>query len=136
MRKVHVIMFACQIAINIIFSILLFCGLLRENVVFAFIYPISVFVYLVADMFVTTFTTDLIVKCTKEGKARIISIAVRDLLIISVWFCFLLSIGLELLILWGTLIWGALSYALPKVVKIIICDIINQQKYLDKYIEI
>lgn len=82
-------------------------------------------------MFVTTFTTDLIVGNVKEGTARIISIAARDILIISLWFCFLLSISIEFLTLLGTL-----SYALPKVAKIIICDIINQQKYLDKYIEI
>ena len=131
MRKVHVIMFACQIAINIIFTFLLFDILSGGEGIIAFIYPIFVFVYLVADMFVTTFTTDLIVKCTKKGIARIVSIAVRDLLIISLWFCFLLYIGIAALSLWGTL-----SYALPKMVKIITCDIINQQKYLDKYIEI
>ena len=131
MRKVHVIMFACQIAISLIFSLLLFCGLLGENTIFAFVYPIFVFVYLVADMFLTTFTTDFIVRNVKEGKARIVSIAVRDILIISFWLCFLLYIDIEDLTFWGTL-----SYALPKVVKIIICDIINQQKYLNKYIEI
>ena len=131
MRKVHVRMFACQIAINIIFTFLLFDILSGGEGIIAFIYPIFVFVYLVADIFVTTFTTDLIVKCTKKGIARIVSIAVRDLLIISLWFCFLLYIGIAALSLWGTL-----SYALPKMVKIITCDIINQQKYLDKYIEI
>ena len=131
MRKVHVIMFACQIAINIIFTFLLFDILSGGEGIIAFIYPIFVFVYLVADIFVITFTTDLIVKCTKKGIARIVSIAVRDLLIISLWFCFLLYIGIAALSLWGTL-----SYALPKMVKIITCDIINQQKYLDKYIEI
>ena len=131
MRKVHVIMFACQIAINIIFTFLLFDILSGGEGIIAFIYPIFVFVYLVADIFVTSFTTDLIVKCTKKGIARIVSIAVRDLLIISLWFCFLLHIGIAALSLWGTL-----SYALPKMVKIITCDIINQQKYLDKYIEI
>ena len=131
MRKVHVIMFACQIAINIIFTFLLFDILSGGEGIIAFIYPIFVFVYLVADIFVTSFTTDLIVKCTKKGIARIVSIAVRDLLIISLWFCFLLYIGIAALSLWGTL-----SYALPKMVKIITCDIINQQKYLDKYIEI
>ena len=131
MRKVHVIMFACQIAINIIFTFLLFDILSGGEGIIAFIYPIFVFVYLVADIFVTTFTTDLIVKCTKKGIARIVSIAVRDLLIISLWFCFLLYIDIEALTFWGTL-----SYALPKVMKIIICDIINQQKYLDKYIKI
>lgn len=124
-------MFACQIAINIIFTFLLFDILSGGEGIIAFIYPIFVFVYLVADIFVTTFTTDLIVKCTKKGIARIVSIAVRDLLIISLWFCFLLYIGIAALSLWGTL-----SYALPKMVKIITCDIINQQKYLDKYIEI
>ena len=124
-------MFACQITISLIFSLLLFCGLLGENVIFAFIYPIFVFVYLVADMFLTTFTTDFIVRNVKEGKARIASIAVRDILIISFWLCLLLYIDIEALTFWGTL-----SYALPKVMKIIICDIINQQKYLNKYIEI
>ena len=132
MREVHIIMFAGQIAINIIFPFLLFDILSGGEWIIAFIYPFFAFIYLVADMFVTTFTTDLIAKYTKKGIARIVSIAVRDLLIISLWFCFLLSIGSEeFLTLWGTL-----SYALPKVAKIIICDIINQQKYLDKYIEI
>ena len=131
MRKVHVIMFACQIAINIIFTFLLFDILSGGEGIIAFVYPIFIFVYLVADMFLTTFTTDFIVKTVKEGKARIASIVVRDLLIISFWLCFLLCIDIEDLTFWGTL-----SYALPKVVKIIICDIINQQKYLNKYIEI
>lgn len=124
-------MFACQIAINIFFPFLLFDELSGGEGIIIFVFPIFVFVYLVADMFVTTFTTDLIVGNVKEGTARIISIAARDILIISLWFCFLLSISIEFLTLWGTL-----SYALPKVAKIIICDIINQQKYLDKYIEI
>ena len=131
MRKVHIIMFACQIAINIFFPFLLFDELSGGEGIIIFVFPIFVFVYLVADMFVTTFTTDLIVGNVKKGIARIISIAARDILIISLWFCFLLSIGIEFITLWGTL-----SYALPKVVKIIICDIINHQKYLDKYIEI
>lgn len=131
MRKVHIIMFACQIAINIFFPFLLFDELSGGEGIIVFVFPIFVFVYLVADMFVTTLTTDLIVGNVKKGIARIISIAARDILIISLWFCFLLSISIEFLTLWGTL-----SYALPKVAKIIICDIINQQKYLDKYIEI
>ena len=124
-------MFAGQIAINIIFPFLLFDILSGGEWIIAFIYPFFAVIYLVADMFVTTFTTDLIVGNVKEGTARIISIAARDILIISLWFCFLLSISIEFLTLLGTL-----SYALPKVAKIIICDIINQQKYLDKYIEI
>ena len=124
-------MFACQIAINIFFPFLLFDELSGGEGIIIFVFPIFVFVYLVADMFVTTLTTDLIVGNVKKGIARIISIAARDILIISLWFCFLLSISIEFLTLWGTL-----SYALPKVAKIIICDIINQQKYLDKYIEI
>ena len=124
-------MFACQIAINIFFPFLLFDELSGGEGIIVFVFPIFVFVYLVADMFVTTLTTDLIVGNVKKGIARIISIAARDILIISLWFCFLLSISIEFLTLWGTL-----SYALPKVAKIIICDIINQQKYLDKYIEI
>lgn len=124
-------MFACQIAINIIFTFLLFDILSGGEGIIAFIYPIFVLAYIVADIFVTTFTTDLIVKCTKKGIARIVSIAVRDILIISFWLCFLLYIDIAALSLWGTL-----SYALPKMVKIITCDIINQQKYLDKYIEI
>ena len=93
MRKVHIIMFACQIAINIFFPFLLFDELSGGEGIIIFVFPIFVFVYLVADMFVTTLTTDLIVGNVKKGIARIISIAARDILIISLWFCFLLSIG-------------------------------------------
>lgn len=50
MRKVHVVMFGSQIIINIVFSLVLFNGLLGGNGIFAFVYPIFVFVYLLADI--------------------------------------------------------------------------------------
>lgn len=129
MRKVHVVMFGSQIIINIVFSLVLFNGLLGGDGIFAFVYPIFVFVYLLADMFLTVLTTDLIAHVFKDRKACIASIVVRDLLIIIIWLCFLLYININVLIYWGTI-----CYALPKILKIIICDIINQQKYLNKYI--
>ena len=39
MRKVHVVMFGSQIIINIVFSLVLFNGLLGGNGIFAFVYP-------------------------------------------------------------------------------------------------
>lgn len=99
--------------------------------IFAFIYPLFVFVYLLADMLLTIFTTDLFVRAFKNKKACVLSIVLRDLLIIVFWFCFLLYIGISNLTLWGTLF-----YAFPKIIKIIICDLVNKQKYLQEYIEI
>ena len=131
MRKVHFVMFGSQIIINIVFSLILFNGLLGGNGIFAFVYPIFVFLYLLADMFLTALTTDLIVHVFKDRKACIASIVVRDLLIILFWLCFLLYININVLTFWGTI-----CYAFPKVIKIIICDIINQQKYLYEYIKI
>ncbi len=131
MRKVHVVMFGSQIIINIVFSLVLFNGLLGGNGIFAFVYPIFVFVYLLADMFLTELTTDLIAHVFKNRKACIASIVVRDLLIIIFWLCFLLYININVLTFWGTA-----CYALPKILKIVICDLINQQKYFHKYIEI
>lgn len=131
MRKVHVVMFGSQIVINIVFSLVLFNGLLGGNGIFAFIYPIFVFVYLLADMFFTAFTTDLIVHVLKDKKSCIVSVLIRDLLIILLWLCILLYVDVDILTLWGTI-----CYALPKLAKIIISDFINQQKYLYKKIEI
>lgn len=131
MRKIHVIMFGSQIIINIVFSLVLFNGLLGGNGIFAFVYPICVFIYLLADMFLTALTTDLIAHVFKDRKACIASIVVRDLLILSFWLCFLLYININVLTFWGTI-----CYATPKVLKIIICDIINQQHYLHEYIKI
>ena len=59
------------------------------------------------------------------------SIVARDLVIIGVWLSILLYININVITLWGTI-----SYALPKIQKIIIFDIINQQKYLHNYIKI
>ena len=134
MRKVHVIMFGSQIIINIVFSLMLFGGfglLEAGGEIFAFIYPLFVFVYLLVDMFLTIFTTDLFVRAFKNKKACVLSIVLRDLLIIVFWWYFLLYIGMSTLTLWGTLF-----YAFPKIIKIIICDLVNKQKYLQEYIEI
>lgn len=124
-------MFGCQIVINIIFSLLLFYGLLGENVIFAFIYPLFVFAYLLLDVFFTIITTDIIARSFKNKNVCIVSIVARDLLIISLWLFFLLFLDINTLALWGTI-----CYAFPKIMKIVICDIVNQQKYLHKYIEI
>lgn len=124
-------MFGSQIVINIVFSLVLFNGLLGGNGIFAFIYPIFVFVYLLADMFFTAFTTDLIVHVLKDKKSCIVSVLIRDLLIILLWLCILLYVDVDILTLWGTI-----CYALPKLAKIIISDFINQQKYLYKKIVI
>ena len=131
MRKVHVVMFGSQIIINIVFSLILFGGLLGGNGIFAFIYPIFVFGYLLVDMFFTSLTTDLIVHVFKDKKSCIVSVLIRDFLIILLWLYILLCIGVDVLTLWGTI-----CYALPKLSKIIISDFINQQKYLYKKIEI
>ncbi len=131
MRKEHIIMFACQIIMNILLSFLLFDGLLSENGIFAFIYPFFSIIFLLVDIFFTMITTDIIVRISHNETVCIISIIVRDLLIIIVWLCFLLYIDINVLTLWGTL-----CFAFPKIVKIVICDIINKQKYLHKYIEI
>ena len=131
MRKIHILMFGLQIAMNVILSLLLFCGLLGENALFAFIYPIFVFLYLLADIFVTTLTTDLLVNTFRNEKVRLLSIVTRDLLIIVFWFCFLLYIDVAVLTLWGTI-----CYAIPKVVKIIVYDIAKRQDYLHERIKI
>ena len=127
-------MFGSQIIINIVFSLMLFGGfglLEAGGEIFAFIYPLFVFVYLLADMFFTAFTTDLIVHVLKDKKSCIVSVLIRDLLIILLWLCILLYVDVDILTLWGTI-----CYALPKLAKIIISDFINQQKYLYKKIEI
>ena len=131
MRKIHILMFGLQIAMNVILSLLLFCGLLGENALFAFIYPIFVFLYLLADIFVTTLTTDLLVNTFRNEKVRLLSIVTRDLLIIVFWFCFLLYIDVAVLTLWGTI-----CYAIPKVLKIIVYDVAKRQEYLHERIKI
>lgn len=130
MRRVHIIMFGSQVVINAILSIALFCGLLGENAIFAFVFPFFIFGYLLADMILTTLTTEIIIHVVEKEQARIAFIVFRDLLIILLWFCFLLYINIDVLTIWGTI-----CYALPKILKIIICDIIKQQKYLHIYVE-
>lgn len=124
-------MFGSQIVLNICLSLLFFVGLLGENVIFAFIYPIFVFAYLLVDVFLTILSTDLILHVFKKGKACVVSIILRDFIIIALWLCFLLYIGVNVITIYGTLF-----YAFPKVTKIIICDIINRQKYLHQFIDI
>jgi hypothetical protein len=128
-RKIHILMFGGQIVLNLFFSLLLFCGLLGENAIFAFIYPIFVFVYLLIDIFFTTLTTDVIVRIFQNKTACILTIITRDLLIIIFWLCFLLYINIHVLTFGGTL-----CYAIPKILKIVICDIVNKQRYLHNYI--
>jgi len=60
-----------------------------------------------------------------------LSIVARDLVIIGVWVSILLYINISVVTLWGTI-----SYALPKILKIVIFDIINQQRYLHNYIKV
>lgn len=81
-------------------------------------------------MILTTLTTEIIIHVVEKEQARIAFIVFRDLLIILLWFCFLLYINIDVLTIWGTI-----CYALPKILKIIICDIIKQQKYLHIYVE-
>ena len=131
MRKIHVIMFGCQIVMNLTLSFMLFDGLLGEYGIFAFFYPFFVIIFLVADMFFTMLSTGLIVHYFQNRKSCIISIVGRDLLIIFIWLCFLLYIDINVLTLWGTI-----CYACPKLLKIIICDILNKQTYLYQHIEL
>jgi len=70
MRKIHIIMFGGQFVLSLVFSLLLFCGILGEYALFAFVYPVLVCI------------------------------------------------------------------ALPKILKIVIFDIINQQRYLHNYIKV
>lgn len=131
MRKIHIIMFGGQFVISLVFSLLLFSGILGEYALFAFVYPVLVFIYLVADVFITMISTDLIVRAFQNKAACIFSIIARDLVIIGVWLSILMYINISVITLWGTI-----SYALPKIMKIVIFDIINQQKYLHNYIKI
>ena len=131
MRKIHIIMFGGQFVISLVFSLLLFSGILGEDALFAFVYPVLVFIYLVADVFITMISTDLIVRASQNKAACMFSIIARDLVIIGVWLSILMYINISVITLWGTI-----SYALPKIMKIVIFDIINQQKYLHNYIKI
>ena len=49
MRKIHIIMFGGQFFMNLVFSLLLFCGILGEYALFAFVYPVLVCIYQSAD---------------------------------------------------------------------------------------
>ena len=129
MRKVHIIMFGCHLAIMLAFSMLLLGGVLGAETFLAFVYPVISFIFLIADIFFTTFTTDLIIHFKKE--ARILLIIIRDIAIVLLCFWMLSYLESNFILIWGTL-----SYAFPKIIKIILCDIINRQKYLDKFINI
>ncbi len=129
MRKVHIIMFGCHLVIMLAFSMLLLGGVLGAETFLAFVYPVITFIFLIADIFFTTFTTDLIIHFKKE--ARILLIIIRDIAIVLLCFWMLSYLKSDFILTWGTL-----SYAFPKIIKIILCDIINRQKYLDKFINI
>ena len=129
MRKVHIIMFGCHLVIMLAFSMLLLGGVLGAETFLAFVYPVISFIFLIADIFFTTFTTDLIIHFKKE--ARILLIIIRDITIVLLCFWMLSYLKSDFISTWGTL-----SYAFPKIIKIILCDIINRQKYLDKFINI
>ena len=129
MRKVHIIMFGCHLVIMLAFSMLLLGGVLGAETFLAFVYPVISFIFLIADIFFTTFTTDLIIHFKKE--ARILLIIIRDITIVLLCFWMLSYLKSDFILTWGTL-----SYAFPKIIKIILCDIINRQKYLDKFINI
>lgn len=129
MRKVHIIMFGCHLVIMLAFSMLLLGGVLGAETFLAFVYPVISFIFLIADIFFTTFTTDLIIHFKKE--ARILLIIIRDIAIVLLCFWMLSYLKSDFILTWGTL-----SYAFPKIIKIILYDIINRQKYLDKFINI
>ena len=131
MRRIHIIMFGGQFVLSLVFSLLLFCGILGEYALFAFVYPVLVCIYFVLDVFVTMISTDLIVRAFRNKTVCMLSIVARDLVIIGVWLSILMNIDICVITLWGTI-----SYALPKILKILIFDIINQQRYLHNYIKI
>lgn len=124
-------MFGGQFIMSLVFSLLLFCGILGEYALFAFVYPVFVCIYFVLDVFVTMISTDLLVRAFQNKTACMLSIVARDLVIIGVWVSILLYINISVVTLWGTI-----SYALPKILKIVIFDIINQQRYLHNYIKV
>ena len=131
MRRIHIIMFGGQFVLSLVFSLLLFCGILGEYALFAFVYPVLVCIYFVLDVFVTMISTDLIVRAFRNKTVCMLSIVARDLVIIGVWVSILWYINISVVTLWGTI-----SYALPKILKIVIFDIINQQRYLHNYIKV
>ena len=131
MRKIHIITFGGQFVMSLVFSLLLFCGILGEYALFAFVYPVLVCIYFVLDVFVTMISTDLLVRAFQNKTACMLAIVARDLVIIGGWLSILMNIDISVITLWGTI-----SYALPKILKIVIFDIINQQKYLHNYIKI
>ena len=129
MRKVHIIMFGCHLVIILAFSMLLLGGVLGADTFLAFVYPVISFIFLIADISFTTFTTDFIIHFKKE--TRILLVIIRDIAIVLLCFWMLSYLESDFILIWGTL-----SYAFPKIIKIIFCDITNHQKYLDKFINI
>ena len=69
MRKIHIIMFGGQFVMSLVFSLLLFSGILGEYAIFAFVYPVLVFVYFVLDVFITMISTDLIARALQNKTA-------------------------------------------------------------------
>ena len=129
MRKVHVIMFEGHIIMCLAFFMLLLGGVLGPDTCLAFVYPVIASVFLVADIFLTAITTDFIIHAPKKN--RVLLVITRDIAIILLCF-WMLSYLENVFILVG----GTFCYALPKIVKIILCDIINKQRYLDVYIDL
>ena len=76
-------------------------------------------------------STDLLVRAFRNNTSCMLSIVASDLVIIGVWVSILWYINISVVTLWGTI-----SYALPKILKIVIFDIINQQRYLHNYIKV
>ena len=122
-------MFGGHIIMCLVFFLILLGGVLGPNTYMAFLYPVIAFIFIVADMFFTTFTTDCIIHVTKKN--RLLLIITRDIAIILLCFWTLSYIENGFISVGGTI-----SYAVPKIVKIILCDIINKQKYLDMFINI
>lgn len=94
MRKIHIIMFGWQFVLSLVFSLLLFCGILGEYALFAFVYPVLVCIYFVLDVFVTMISTDLLVRAFQNKTACMLSVVARDLVIIGVWVSILLYINI------------------------------------------
>lgn len=104
-------------------------GYVGADTLLAFVYPVIAIAFLFADMFLTTFTTDCIIHVKK--KKRILLMIIRDIAIILLCFWTLTYLENGFILVGGTL-----CYAFPKIIKIILCDIIDKQRYLDVYIDI
>ena len=86
---------------SLVFSLLLFSGILGEYAIFAFVYPVLVFVYFVLDVFITMISTDLIARALQNKTACMFSIVARDLVIIGVWLSILMNIDICVIIRQG-----------------------------------